>query len=84
MYLDDIESGRGHRFGGELLAVEEFNEMNPTIKIDVWRGVRNFRPFPDAVHLGRMFIAHDLEALSRSANNRDPINLKLVSSRVRL
>ena len=78
LYLDDIEEPRGHRFGGELLAVEEFNEMNPTIKIDTWRGVKNNRPFPDADYLGRMYCAHDLEALSSSAINREPIKFDLV------
>jgi hypothetical protein len=78
VYFDDIEEGRSHRFGGELLAIDEFNEANQTIKIDVWRGVRTNRPFSDANYLQKMYMAHDLEAISRSGTNREPIKFELV------
>jgi hypothetical protein len=65
VYLDDIGHAHGHRFGGELLAVDEFNDMNKHIKIDIWRGIRTLRPFADEPYLERMFMAHDLQALSK-------------------
>jgi hypothetical protein len=78
VYLDDIEVPRCHRFGGELLAVEEFNQENDGIKIDCWRGIRLRRPFPDEPYLGRMFMAHDLEAISKESVERDSVRIPLV------
>jgi hypothetical protein len=72
VYLDDIDDFRGHRFSGELLAVDEFNDANQHIKIDIWRGIRESRPFAEAPYLGRMFMAHDLESISKQVVERDP------------
>ena len=80
LYLDDIDFGQSHRFGGELLAVEEFNQENPDVKIDSWRGVRVSRPFADADYLGRMFMAHDLQAISGAVVKRGPVRIPLAAS----
>jgi hypothetical protein len=69
IYLDDVETLVYHRFAGELLAVEEFNQLNPGVKIDRWRGVRGGRPFHEAVWLDRMYVAYDLEAIDRIGHN---------------
>jgi hypothetical protein len=31
----------GHRFAGELLAIEEFNARSKDVKIDRWRGLQS-------------------------------------------
>jgi hypothetical protein len=79
VYCDDIDEARGHRFGGELLAIEEFNDENQHVKIDVWRGIRSDRPFADAPYLEKMFMAHDLEAISKTVLLRDPKRLNLIT-----
>jgi len=73
VYLDDIILDRTHRFGGELLAVDEFNERNDGVKIDLWRGLPVHRPFRDAGWLLQMWMAHDLAAIGRIAQGREPI-----------
>jgi hypothetical protein len=70
MYCDDVDLMFTHRFAGELLAIEEFNCANYGVKIDQWRGIDKQRPFPEAAWLNRMFIAHDLEAISRVRTDR--------------
>lgn len=65
IYLDDTETMLYHRFAGEMLAVEEFNELNPGIKIDRWRGIHMQRPFPEHSWLNRMWVAYDLDAANR-------------------
>ena len=65
MYCDDVDLMFTHRFAGELLAIEEFNKSDAGVKIDCWRGIRKQRPFPEAAWLNRMYIAHDLEAISK-------------------
>lgn len=47
LYFDDIEFAFNHRWAGELLAINEFNERNEGIKIDRWYGIRADRPFPE-------------------------------------
>jgi hypothetical protein len=64
MYIDDIDMVYTHSKGGELLAVNEFNQASQDLFIDEWRGVKNFRPFPEKPYLNRMFLAHDLSAIS--------------------
>lgn len=64
MYFDDIDLMFTHRFAGEQLAMDEFNCISAAVKIDTWRSVKKQRPFPEASWLDRMFIAHDLEAIS--------------------
>jgi hypothetical protein len=65
IYCDDVDLRFTHRFAGELLAIDEFNCAGAGVKIDQWRGIAKSRPFPEAAWLGRMFIAHDLEAISQ-------------------
>jgi hypothetical protein len=77
MYVDDIDMFWTHRRGGELLAIDEFNAETTGVFIDRWRGLRSFRPFPEAPYLDRMFIAHDLEAISAVRLSRDRRELPL-------
>lgn len=72
MYWDDVDLPFTHRFAGELLAMEEFNCNQHGVKIDQWRGIRKHRPFPEAGWLDRMYIAHDLEAISKTHSARMP------------
>jgi hypothetical protein len=65
LYFDDMGSFTYHGFAGEMLAVDEFNAANNGVKIDVWAGVRDSRPFPERPYLGHMFVAHDLEGASK-------------------
>lgn len=66
MYFDDTETEFAHHFAGELLAIAEFNDESASVKIDRWRGLSYKRPFPERAYLQQMYIAHDLEALSRT------------------
>lgn len=77
IYFDDVTSYINHRFAGELLAIDEFNRGNERVKIDVWRGVRWNRPFPEKTYLEKMYMAHDLEAIDRTAAGRDRVALPL-------
>ena len=79
LYFDDTEHSISHRFAGELLAIDEFNAKNAHVKIDRWRGVQNDRPFPDANFLQRMYMAHDLEAITRRVLQRPPLDRSLRS-----
>jgi len=80
LYFDDTEHSISHRFAGELLAIDEFNARNSCVKIDVWRGVKNGRPFADADFLQRMYMAHDLEAISGKVLHRAPLERSLSDS----
>jgi len=64
MYFDDIGFMFNHRFAGELLAIEEFNNESRDVKIDRWYGVRYGRPFPERPYLEQMYVAHDIAATS--------------------
>ena len=70
MYFDDIELSGCHRFAGELLAIDEFNAGCQDVKIDIWRGLLLGRPMHEAWWLRRMFMAHDLAAISRVTLDR--------------
>lgn len=71
LYFDDVmEPLVSHRFAGELLAIEEFNQKDTGIKIDRWRGVKMGRPFPEHPYLDCMYLAHDLEAISECVLER--------------
>jgi len=72
MYFDDIDGVVNHRFAGELLAIQEFNDANRLVKIDAWRGVERERVFIDRPWLKKMFIAHDLEAINKAVLDRPP------------
>jgi hypothetical protein len=39
--------------------------LNPTLKIDRWHGVKARRPFPEALFLDALYVAHDLAAISK-------------------
>jgi hypothetical protein len=65
LYFDDIRRVENHSFAGERLAISEFNAENECVKIDPWHGLEAWHPFPDHFWLRQMFIAHDLEAISR-------------------
>jgi len=64
IYCDDVDLMFNHKFAGELFAIREFNLSNEKVKIDRWRSIRKQRPFPEESWLGRMFIAHHVEAIS--------------------
>lgn len=75
IYFDDVELPISHRFAGELLAIDEFNAANSTIKIDQLRGFNINRPFPEKSYLRMMYVAHDLEAIAsrRPGQDRKPL-----------
>ncbi len=79
MCFDDVYLARCHRWAGELLAIEEFNESHSLLKIDRWRGLRAPRPFPEAYWLECMFMCHDLEAISNRVLTRPTVALNLTS-----
>jgi hypothetical protein len=75
MYFDDISLFSNHKFAGELLAIDKFNDTSPNVKIDRWRGFAATRAFPESSWVSRMYIAHDLAAISRITTVRDPLVL---------
>jgi hypothetical protein len=77
LYFDNIEFLFNHRFAGELLAIREFNEKNSHVKIDRWYGIRAGRPFPETPFLEKLYVAHDLEAMSKVVLERDSVTLPL-------
>jgi hypothetical protein len=70
LYFDDIDFFFNHRFAGELLAIDEFNATVEDVRIDRWRGVRKQRPFPEASWLRKMYVAHDIAAITRFRPDR--------------
>jgi len=72
LYFDDTENWDSNSFAGELLAIDEFNQNNADVKIDRWHGLKNDRPFPEAAFLRKMYMAHDLRAISSRALQRAP------------
>jgi hypothetical protein len=71
LYFDDIEFLFNHKYAGELLAIEEFNEESSQVKIDKWYGVTIGRPFPERPFLNKLYVAHDLEAISEVVLKRE-------------
>jgi hypothetical protein len=65
IYFDDVDLVISHRFAGELLAIEDFNRANETVKIDQLRGFSTARPFPEKDYLRQMYVAHDLHAIAQ-------------------
>lgn len=65
LYFDDIDFYFNHQFAGELLAIDEFNKSTDEVRIDRWRGIRKERPFLEAPWLEKMYVAHDITAISR-------------------
>lgn len=70
IYFDDVDLLICHRFAGELLAIDEFNKLSETIKIDRLRGFNIDRPFPEKSYLRMMFVAHNLQAISSAPSLR--------------
>jgi hypothetical protein len=76
LYFDDVANPQAsffHRFAGELLAIDEFNARNSDVKIDIWRGLRSGRIFQDSEWIEKMYIAHDLSAISSAKVEREPL-----------
>jgi hypothetical protein len=82
LYFDDVDFVFNHRFAGELLAIDEFNADSDAVKIDRWYGVRDGRPFPERGYCDKMFVAHDLEAVSSASLSRSPGQLPLGGHRL--
>jgi len=72
IYFDDIGYTECHRWAGELLAISEFNEQHANLKIDRWRGLRYWRPYPEMPWIDNMFLCHDLESISKCELSRQP------------
>ena len=75
LYFDDVADPQAsflHRFAGELLAIDEFNDRNAAVKIDVWRGLRSGRIFQESEWIEKMYIAHDLTAISSPESRAGP------------
>ncbi len=77
IYFDDIDQTPCHQWAGELLAIDEFNQRHPHLKIDRWRGLRNGRPFHEMPWIDRMYLCHDLESISRCEVSRQALRLPL-------
>jgi hypothetical protein len=77
LYFDDVASLFNHKFAGELLAIDEFNAGCRSVKIDKWHGVKKRRPFPERSFLERLYVAHDLGAISEATVGRDNVALPL-------
>jgi hypothetical protein len=77
LYMDDVAGHRNHQFAGELLAIREFNEAEVPVKIDLWRGLRPTRVFPESYWIEKMYVAHDLTAISAARVDRPPERLAL-------
>jgi hypothetical protein len=75
MYFDDVQFAFNHRFAGELLAIDEFNQESAGVKIDRWRGVAKEKVFPESAWLESMYVAHDLEAISKVSLARPPADM---------
>ncbi len=70
LYFDDTREASNHRWAGELLAIDEFNQASQSIKIDRWRGLRAGRPFPEADWIDGMYLAHHLKAIGQTTLSR--------------
>jgi len=78
LYFDDIEFIFNNKFAGELLAINEFNKQNDHVKIDRWYGVKIGMPFPERYFLEKLYVAHDIEAISKSDVNRQIVELPII------
>jgi hypothetical protein len=73
LYFDELDLDYFHEYAGEFLAIREFNENCAHVKIDKWHGIARLRPFPENYKLLGMYVAHDLEAISRVALTRTSV-----------
>ncbi len=64
LYFDELDLDFFHKFAGEFLAIDEFNDVNEHVKIDKWHGIKRLRPFPENYRLDGMYVAHDLDAIT--------------------
>lgn len=77
VYFDDILFMGRHKYAGELLAIEEFNQFQQFVKLDLWHGIECNRPFPENPWLKNFYVAHDLEAILNASLARKQVNLSL-------
>lgn len=77
LYFDDIDFLFNHRFAGELLAIDDFNQRNDKVRIDKWYGIKAGRPFPERHFLDKMYVAHDCEAIGKVVLDRNVRTLPL-------
>jgi hypothetical protein len=75
MYFDDVRFFFNHKFAGELLAIDEFNQIQDDVKIDIWRGLPDGRVFFENPWLRNMYVAHDLKAISQVRLDRAPATI---------
>ena len=66
LYVDDIAMPTSNRFGGELLAIDEFNAEHELRKIDVDRTLVYTRVFKHAEWLAHMYKVHVLDHAERN------------------
>ena len=77
LYFDDIDFLFNHRFAGELLAIDDFNQHNDNVRIDRWYGVKGGRPFQERPFLEKLYVAHDCEAIGKIMLDRTTRTLSL-------
>jgi hypothetical protein len=77
LYFDDTEHSISHHSAGELLAIDEFNQSHSHVTIGRWRGITNDRPFQEASFLQKMYMAHNLDAISSRVLDREPLHRSL-------
>jgi hypothetical protein len=70
LYFDDIVSVFNHKWAGEFLAIDEFNDGHPMFKIDRWYGVKHDKPFPERKYWDKFYVAHDLKKISSFRKER--------------
>jgi hypothetical protein len=66
-YVASVTGSHAHQDAGPRLAIAEFNDHNHHVKIDRWHGVAFGRVFPEAHWLHCIYVAHDLEAITKAA-----------------
>ena len=81
LYFDDIDFLANHRFAGELLAIDEFNQQDEKVRIDRWHRVKSGRPFHERPFLEKLYVAHDCEAIGRIMLDRAVLGAVPVESK---
>ncbi|MGE5563254.1 MAG: hypothetical protein ACM3ZV_08075 [Bacillota bacterium] len=75
VYLDDIGFPGHHPWGGELLAVNEFNEAHDLRKISPANFLREYRLFKRAKWISHMYRLHVLDHPARSTVKQGRVNI---------
>ncbi len=75
LYADDIIDREHNLWCGELLALEEFNRVDPYRKIDVYRYLRNRRIFKNAWWIEQMRTVHVLDHPKRRTPRTGAVQL---------